>query len=167
MGTGRTQDIKLFLSAVTAEFEPPNKSIAYRTQLRQVCDRPNVTVKVQEDFIAAGVPTLDKLDDYIQSCDAVVHLVGDLTGAIAHPVAVASLRKRYPDLEDRLSLLRDALKAGSLSLSYTQWEAYLAILHGKMLIIAKAGETAPRGTVRLGKLVLQVSFIESNDARAT
>ncbi|MEK6260089.1 MAG: tetratricopeptide repeat protein [Planctomycetota bacterium] len=140
-------DVKLFLSTVTDEFEPRDKAngVAYRSRLRQICDRPNVTVKVQDDFMAAGVPTLDKLDDYIQTCDAVVHLVGDLTGSMAHPAAVASLLKRYPDLAVRLPALRDSLETGLPELSYTQWEAYLAVLHGKTLIIAKAGEAAPRG----------------------
>ena len=137
----------IFLSTVTDEFEPKDKAngVAYRSRLRQICDRPNVTVKVQDDFMAAGVPTLDKLDDYIQSCDAVLHLVGDLTGAMAHPAAVASLLKRYPDLAERLPALRQSLETGLPEFSYTQWEAYLAVLHGKMLIIAKAGEAAPRG----------------------
>jgi hypothetical protein len=42
-----------------------------------------VTVKVQEDFIATGTETLDKLDEYIRHCDAVIHLAGDMTGAWA------------------------------------------------------------------------------------
>ncbi len=94
--------------------------------------------------MAAGVPTLDKLDDYIQSCDAVVHLVGDMTGAIANPAAVASLLKLYPNLAERLPV-PDALPPGFSGMSYTQWEAYLAILHGKTIIIAMASESAPRG----------------------
>ncbi len=85
--------MKLFLSTVTDEFEPKDKSlgVAYRTRLRQLCERPNVSVKIQEDFIATGNTTLVKLDDYIQSCDAVIHLVGDMTGARANPAAVREL----------------------------------------------------------------------------
>jgi hypothetical protein len=34
---------------------------------------------VQEDFKDLGGDMLDKLDVYIAACDAVVHLVGDMT----------------------------------------------------------------------------------------
>ena len=101
------RDVKIFLSAVTDEFEPKQgeNRVLYRSRLRTICDKPNVTVKIQEDFQAGGVPTLDKLDDYIQQCDAVVQLVGDMTGAMAEPVVVESLQRRYPELADRLRTL--------------------------------------------------------------
>ena len=76
--------VQLFLSTVSAEFR------SYRDALRHDLDRPNVTVKVQEDFIAGGTETLDKLDEYIRQCDAVIHLVGDMTGALAKASSVAS-----------------------------------------------------------------------------
>ena len=66
--------VQIFLSAVSKEFG------SYRDALRRDLARPNVTVQVQEDFIATGTETLDKLDDYIRQCDAVIHLVGDMTG---------------------------------------------------------------------------------------
>lgn len=69
--------VRIFLSTVSAEFR------SYRDALCRDLDRPNVTVKVQEDFIATGTETLDKLDEYIRQCDAVIHLVGDMTGAWA------------------------------------------------------------------------------------
>jgi len=69
--------VQIFLSTVSAEFR------SYRDALRRDLDRPNVTVKVQEDFIATGTETLDKLDEYIWQCDAVIHLIGDMTGAWA------------------------------------------------------------------------------------
>ena len=52
--------IQLFLSCVTAEFK------SYREVLRHALTRPNVEVKVQEDFIVSGETTLQLLDDYIQ-----------------------------------------------------------------------------------------------------
>jgi len=61
--------IRLFLSTVTDEFQ------SYRDALRRELVRPNVTVHIQEDFIASGTETLDKLDDYIGRCDAVIHLM--------------------------------------------------------------------------------------------
>ena len=62
--------VRIFLSAVSSEFR------SYRDRLAEKLVRPNLSVHVQEDFIAAGTETLDKLDDYIQSCDVVIHLVG-------------------------------------------------------------------------------------------
>ena len=65
-----TPHAHIFLSTVTAEFQ------SYRDELARHLDRPNVSVKVQENFIATCNEKLDKLDDYIQSCDVVIHLVG-------------------------------------------------------------------------------------------
>ncbi len=122
--------IRIFLSAVSAEFR------SYRDALRHYLDRPNVTVKVQEDFIATGTETLDMLDDYISQCDAVVHLIGDMIGAMAQSPSLTLIRERYPDLAERLPPLRPFLAPDAQALSYTQWEAWLALYHRKMLIIA-------------------------------
>ena len=69
------ESVKVFLSTVSDEFS------AYRDQLRSDLTRHNVEVKVQEDFKNLGGDTLDKLDIYIAHCDAVVHLVGDMSGS--------------------------------------------------------------------------------------
>ena len=129
---------QIFLSTVSAEFR------SYRDALRRDLDRPNITVKIQEDFIATGTATLDKLDAYIQQCDAVIHLVGDMTGALAQPPSVAVVRQRYPDFDKRLSALSEYLRPVGPALSYTQWEAWLALYHGKVLIIAEPEEGAER-----------------------
>lgn len=94
--------VQIFLSTVTAEFR------SYRDRLRRDLTRPNVSVAVQEDFIVTGTETLDMLDDYIRQCDAIIHLVGDMTGAPAQAPSLAAIRQRYPDLGERLP-------AGSLS----------------------------------------------------
>ena len=47
--------------------------------------RRNLHVKVQEDFKDYGNGTLDGLDLLIADCDAVLHLVGDMTGAERTP----------------------------------------------------------------------------------
>ena len=130
--------VQIFLSTVSAEFR------SYRDALRPDLDRPNVTVKVQEDFIATGTETLDKLDDYIRECDAVIHLVGDMTGTMAQPSSLAAIRKRYPDLAGRLPGLAPFLEPDAPALSYTQWEAWLALYHGKVLIIAVPQDGSPR-----------------------
>ena len=58
--------------------------------------------------------------------------------------ALRALRKKYPDLADKLPPLGEALRNGS-GVSYTQWEAWLALYHGRLLFIAKAADTAERG----------------------
>ena len=130
--------VQIFLSTVSAEFR------SYRDALRRDLDRPNVTVKVQEDFIATGTETLDKLDAYVRQCDAVIHLVGDMTGALAQAPSVAVIRQRYPDFAERLPPLVPFLQPDAPALSYTQWEALLALYHRKVLIIAVPQEGAPR-----------------------
>jgi tetratricopeptide (TPR) repeat protein len=130
--------VKIFLSTVSDEFR------AYRDALRTDLTRHNVEVKVQEDFKDLGGDTLDKLDVYISHCDAVVHLIGNMTGSAPGELALGALRKKYPDLTDKLPPLGEALRTG-ISVSYTQWEAWLALYHHKRLFIAEAGDSAERG----------------------
>jgi Domain of unknown function (DUF4062) len=130
--------LQLFISTVTDEFR------SYRDELRRQLQSLSVTVHVQEDFIATGTETLDKLDTYIKECAAVVHLVGDMPGAWAEPSTLNALRSRYLDLIDRLPNLKASIETNQPPLSYTQWEAYLAIYHGKKLLIAVPEPQAPR-----------------------
>jgi tetratricopeptide (TPR) repeat protein len=83
------------------------------------------------------------LDTYIKGCDGVIHLVGDMTGAMAKPQSVAAIASRYPELASRLPLAEFLQPVGP-SLSYTQWEAWLALWHGKKLYIATPSDGAPR-----------------------
>jgi hypothetical protein len=130
--------VQIFLSTVSAEFR------SYRDALRRDLTRPNVSIAVQEDFIATGTETLDMLDDYIRQCDAVIHLVGDMTGAPAQAPSLEVIRQRYPDLSEKLPPLASFLETGGPALSYTQWEAWLALYHKKPLIIAVPEDNAPR-----------------------
>jgi WD40 repeat protein len=130
--------VQLFLSTVSDEFR------SYRDHLRHALDRPDVTVKVQEDFIVSGTPTLEMLDAYIRHCDGVIHLVGDMTGSPARAQSLAALQERYPDLGEKLKPIGECLQPGGPSLSYTQWEAWLALLHGRKLFIATPDAQAPR-----------------------
>ena len=51
---------------------------------------------------------------------------------------------KHSDLHSKLPPLGEALRA-STALPYTQWEAWLALYHGKPLMIAEASLDAPRG----------------------
>ena len=133
------ESVKVFLSTVSDEFG------AYRDQLRTDLTRHNVEVKVQEDFKDLGGDTLDKLDVYIAHCDCVVHLVGDMTGSAPLKRDVDALLAKHPDLVADLPPLGEALRDG-VDVSYTQWEAWLALYHRKLLLIAKAADKAERGS---------------------
>jgi tetratricopeptide (TPR) repeat protein len=130
--------VRILLSTVSDEFR------AYRDALSGRLTRHNVEVKVQEELKDLGGGTLDTLDVYIAHCDAVVHLVGDMTGSAPRELALNELHKKYPALTDTLKPLGEVLQSG-VSLSYTQWEAWLALYHGKRLFIAKAADGAERG----------------------
>jgi hypothetical protein len=98
--------VRIFLSAVSDEFRE------YRGLLRSDLTRHNVEVKVQEDFKDYGGTTLDKLDLYIAECDAVIHLVGDLTGADAPAASMKSLLAQYPDIVEKLPPLGPVFGTG-------------------------------------------------------
>src|SRR5437764_711121 len=130
--------VQLFISAVSTEFA------SYREALRKALKRRDVDIHIQEDFGPAGLPTLEKLDAYITDCDAVIHLAGHMTGAMANPHSLDALKRLHGDLVGRLPSLNSAVETGLPELSYTQWEAYLAIYHRKRLLIAEPFDTAPR-----------------------
>src|SRR4029077_4184178 len=67
-----------------------------------------------------------------------------MTGAAAKVESTNAIVKKYADLMDKLPPLRQPLE-NRLDISYTQWEAWLALYHNKLLLIAKADDTAPRG----------------------
>ena len=85
-------------------------SAVYRDQLHSDLTRHNVEVKVQEDFKDLGGETLYELDVYISDCDAVVHLIGDMTGDSPGELGLSALRQKYPDLTDKLPPLGEALR---------------------------------------------------------
>ncbi len=90
---------RVFISAVGSEFE------SYRLLLQADLGRPTLDVAIQEDFVVSNGYTLQKLDTYIQFCDAVVHLIGKALGAIPEAVAVKALLEKYPDISVKLRRL--------------------------------------------------------------
>jgi tetratricopeptide (TPR) repeat protein len=130
--------VRLFLSCVSSEFG------AYRDALRRALTRPNVEVKIQEDFKARGGDTLKMLAEYVEQCEAVVHFVGDMAGSTPAASSIDDLLRRSSELETRLAekgLGRDAL----MSLTYTQWEAWLAIGFDRNLLIVEPAKGVARG----------------------
>jgi hypothetical protein len=85
-----------------------------------------VEVKIQEDFKLPGGDTLAMLEDYIESCNVVIHFIGDMAGSAPAATSVDDLLKRRPEFAARLTdkgMTREDLGP----LTYTQWEAWLAV----------------------------------------
>ena len=134
--------VNIFISAVSDEFA------SYRKALVEFVDRKGVRIEEQDGFIQNGFPILTLLNDYISTCDAVIHLAGDRTGkpdkhGIPDKANLDSLRGDLPDVLNRLGLSEQDLA----SISYTQWEALLAIYHGKPLFVATPDTSARRDTI--------------------
>lgn len=125
----------LFISCVSNEFA------SYRDAMRRDFTRPNLDTKIQEDFIAYGGATLEKLDEYIQHCEAVIHICGDMTGSMANEISIQYINDKYKDFGKRFPAMQLVLN-GKAQSSYTQWEAWLAIYHGKRLFIVAPNPTA-------------------------
>lgn len=136
--------LRVFLSAVPAEFQ------SYRDALHNDLACPDFGLTVQEDIStddAGTLDLLDLLDDHIRQCALVVHLVGDMTGDTAGLFSGALLHVRYPDFDQRFPVLQPFLAVDGLSLPYAQWEAWLALYHGKRLLVAVPESGAPRDSL--------------------
>jgi hypothetical protein len=130
--------VQLFLSCVSPEFG------RYREPLRKALALPDLAVTIQEDFKPQGGDTLSLFMDYISPCAAVVHFVGDMAGATPRSICVEALLRKYPDIKRKLPPLGEALDQGE-PISYTQWEAWLALYLEKAMLIVTPATDAPRG----------------------
>lgn len=150
--------VSIFLSCVTAEFGD------LREPIRHELTGSDVEVKIQEDFRSYGAATLQMLDRYIRDCRVLLHLVGQQAGSAPPRASVESLLRDYPDLLPRLPVL-DGI---AFDLTYTQWEGWLAIYHGKPLFIAIPKATLPQAqAAHLDRLRTEdrhpVTFREAGD----
>ena len=120
----------VFISCVSDEFEKEGAPFpGLRTHLEHHLRRAGCRLVVQEIFPQTAVDTVEKLDGLIRGRAAVLHLIGAMPGSIANEKAVAAYLKAVPDFLHHQPELRAAL--GDFSgISYTQWEAYIALHHG-------------------------------------
>lgn len=134
----------VFISCVSDEFEKDGAPFpGLRTQLDHYLRRANCRMVVQEVFPQTSVDTVEKLDKLIRGRAAVLHLIGAMPGAVANEKAVAAFLKAVPDFLHHQPELRDTL--GDFSgITYTQWEAYIALHHEVPLFIytTDAGPTS-------------------------
>ncbi len=143
----------VFISCVSDEFEKAGAAFpGLRGQLRTYLARTRRNVRVQEDFPQTAVDTVQKLADEIGLCAVVIHLVGEESGAVANDAAVAEYLKAEPDFLARHPGLRKAL-ADFSGISYTQWEAFIA-LHRDVPLLVYATDEAVAQQTHLDRLVL-------------
>ncbi len=122
----------IFLSAVTRDFGPERDVLR-----RRVAQTDEAVLHVQEDFGQPGHPTLVMLEDFVRRCAAVVHLVGPSEGAPPEPYTVRELLARYPELVGLPVVPEDPE-----TLTYTQWEAVLALAFDKPLFVYRQADAA-------------------------
>jgi Pentatricopeptide repeat domain len=121
---------RIFISAVSAEFGE------LRLKLSEALQRAGINADHQDIFAHTPRDTVRMLSDRIRRSPLVVHIVGHEPGHVAGAAAVAdllgSMRAEeflgaYPDLRRSL---------GDFSgITYTQWEALLALHHGVELML--------------------------------
>ncbi|MBX7206682.1 MAG: tetratricopeptide repeat protein [Verrucomicrobiaceae bacterium] len=140
----------IFLSAVSQEFhrcppENPRAFESYRFVLKAAFEKlaPHYEVIIQEDLAQGTTDLLKTLDDEIARSTLVVHLVGDLAGWKPEAACLRRLRERHGD---RFLSAEPELKAAlgdESTISYTQWEAYLAFHHQRprVLVFTATAET--------------------------
>ena len=136
----------VFISCVSEEFEKVGAPFpGLRGQLRGYLARTRSNVRVQEDFPQTAVDTVKKVADEIRPRAVVIHLVGEKTGAIADSAAVAKYLKDEPSFLAMLPELRTAL--GDFSgISYTQWEAFIALHHDIPLLVYATDKASAQQT---------------------
>lgn len=130
--------MRIFVSCVSKEFG------GYRDALRRHLASADADVKVQEDFVDGPGTLLEKLDDYIQRCQVIIHLIGKGCGVRAKPAEVRAILARHPRLPQALPELQSVLSLDDCPLTYTQWEVFLAIFHRVPRYIYLAGAESRR-----------------------
>lgn len=140
--------VTAFLSAVSDEFHnrtPGSRFVSYRDVLARSLRIlvKDCQVVVQEDLKQGMGDLLETLETEIRRCHVVVHLVGEMAGAIPEPASLRRLKERHLNLLDHEPELKDSL-GDATDVSYTQWEAYLAFQHGRDRLVFVVDDSVPR-----------------------
>jgi hypothetical protein len=144
IGVDAGRRVAIFVSAVSSEFESEFATFpGLRSGLRRYLARAGCHVFVQEDFRQTALDTLQKQDSYICKSAAVIHLVGEQPGVQANPHAVRQYLASSPNFLSAFPELRESL-GDCFHLTYTQWEALIA-LHHRIALFVYATPLATNG----------------------
>lgn len=146
----------ILLSTVSEEFAKDHPVWGQsRQKLTPYLRRGGASVCVQEDFGQSHLDTLQKLDAYVRDCTAVVHLVGGLTGKCPDPDDLIELMDRFSQEQSPLLGNESHIRITDLTaVTYTQWEALLAIHYGKPLFVYATREGQTTQAEHLARLKL-------------
>lgn len=152
-------EYKVFVSATTVEFKDLREKLAAEIDQNPIFSPksfydieglfsteeigPVISVE-QSKFGGSAQTTLVKLAHLIWESTAIVHVLGKRGGSHEGDSRnvedglpnYESIKSRHPDLPDRLKLDEDFLK----KLTYTQWEAWLAIYYGHTLVLVEPSD---------------------------
>jgi hypothetical protein len=132
---------RVFISAASGEFRP------LRERLAALLQRSGINVEYQEIFPQTTSDTVRKLGGLIKGWALIVHIVGHNPGSTAHPDSVADLLADVPadQFLGRIPELRQRL--GDLSsITYTQWEAFLALHYGVPMLLFAPSDACDSST---------------------
>src|SRR5262245_47335514 len=118
---------RIFVSCVSKDFAN------IREILRSKLKSAHRDVHVQGYFPPSGADALLSIDHYIRASDKIIHVLGNHAGAVPEPQAVRILLEHRPDLVRRVPQIADLAPAFS-EITYTFWEAWLALYHGCELL---------------------------------
>ena len=116
---------KIFLSFVTNEFG------TIRLRLADLIRHLRVAFAIhQEEFAETGKKTLPKISKYVSECDYVIHVIGESAGRAPPQEQVNQLLNspRLKGFSSRFPRVAELAMEGKVS--YTQWEAWLALFFG-------------------------------------
>jgi len=130
----------IFLSGATGDFKQ------VRLDLDKALRRGGCKTTHQDDFPQTASDTLLKLAQLIDPCGLTVHMIGENPGSIPTPPILAQYLA-IADREGKLLANQPALRASLgdfSSITYTQWEAYIAIhLDMPLFVYADATQASP------------------------
>lgn len=119
----------VFISVANKEFAQ------LRADARDVLSG-NFDVIVQPDFTASASDTIRKLDEKIAPCELLIHIVGQFPGSTANPDAIGDFFAHVPQENFLAEFPRPkGLLGDCSSLTYFQWEPWLALHRGIPVIV--------------------------------
>jgi hypothetical protein len=146
----------VFLSTVTREFGPLRQRLAATLRRTQ-----RLHLRHQDDFVERGVITLRMLLEEIAASSVVVHVVGAEPGAVP-PVAQVEELLQQPKLQGFAERFPEVVRlARAEQVTYTQWEAWLALHFDKRLCLYRRdGQSQSEGAIASPGAALQADHAD-------